>query len=156
MILEELLEKLEDIEVSDTYLYFVTRVLKQNQKKNSKVLDKYLFKVYQVDINDEIRNHLYSLTQEQLSYLINKKTEVHEYDVITDDTQHLFTYSMTNKIMSFADVVNNQLKAIPPKITSLEEIIEKEELWAYCVGFQNQDKDNIFTFQKNSCRKSRN
>ena len=73
MILEDLLERLEDIEVSDTYLYFITRVLKQNQKKNSKVLDKYLFKVYQVDINDEIRNHLYSLTQEQLSYLINKK-----------------------------------------------------------------------------------
>lgn len=148
MILEDLLERLEDIEVSDTYLYFITRVLKHNQKKNSKVLDKYLFKVYQVDINDEIRNHLYSLTQEQLSYLINKKTEVHEYDVIADDTQHLFTYSMTNKVMSFADVVNNQLKAIPPKITSLEEIIENEELWAYCVGFQNQDEDNIFTFRK--------
>ena len=148
MILEDLLERLEDIEVSDTYLYFITRVLKHNQKKNSKVLDKYLFKVYQVDINDEIRNHLYSLTQEQLSYLINKKTEVHEYDVIADDTQHLFTYSMTNKGTSFADVVNNQLKAIPPKITSLEEIIENEELWAYCVGFQNQDEDNIFTFRK--------
>lgn len=73
MILEDLLDRLEDIEVSDTYLYFITRVLKHNQKKNSKVLDKYLFKVYQVDINDEIRNHLYSLTQEQLSYLINKK-----------------------------------------------------------------------------------
>lgn len=33
MILEDLLERLEDIEVSDTYLYFITRVLKQNQKK---------------------------------------------------------------------------------------------------------------------------
>ena len=44
MILEDLLERLEDIEVSDTYLYFITRVLKQNQKKNSKVLDKYLLK----------------------------------------------------------------------------------------------------------------
>lgn len=45
MILEDLLDRLEDIEVSDTYLYFITRVLKHNQKKNSKVLDKYLFKV---------------------------------------------------------------------------------------------------------------
>ena len=27
MILEDLLERLEDIEVSDTYLYFITRVL---------------------------------------------------------------------------------------------------------------------------------
>lgn len=44
MILEDLLERLEDIEVSDTYLYFITRVLKHNQKKNSKVLDKYLLK----------------------------------------------------------------------------------------------------------------
>ena len=40
MILEDLLERLEDIEVSDTYLYFITRVLKQNQKKNR------LFRIY--------------------------------------------------------------------------------------------------------------
>ena len=57
MILEDLLERLEDIEVSDTYLYFITRVLKQNQKKNSKVLDKYLFKVYQVERKEEIGKH---------------------------------------------------------------------------------------------------
>lgn len=148
MILEELQERLEDIEVGDTYLYFITRILKQNQKRSRKVLDKFDFKVYQVDINDEIRNHLYSLTQEQLTYLISKKTEIHEYDVITDSTQHLFTYQMTNKMMSFADVVNIQLKGVPPKITSLEDIIGTEELWAYCVGFKNMEGDNVFTFRK--------
>ncbi len=36
MILEDLLDRLEDIEVSDTYLYFITRVLKHNQKKIAK------------------------------------------------------------------------------------------------------------------------
>lgn len=33
MILEDLLERLEDIEVSDTYLYFITRVLKTESEK---------------------------------------------------------------------------------------------------------------------------
>lgn len=50
--------------------------------------------------------------------------------------------------MSFADVVNNQLKSQPPRITSLEEIILTEELWAYCVGFHKKDADWIYTFRK--------
>jgi len=148
MILEELLEKLESIKIDNTFLYFITRVLKPDVKKTSKVMDKFVFKVYQIDVNDEIREHLYSLTQEQLGYLIKKKTELHEYDVITDDTEQLFTYSMTNKAMSFADVVNSQLKSRPPKIKNLEEIIVEEELWAYCVGFHNKGNDWIYTFRK--------
>ena len=148
MIFEELSEKLESIKIDNTFLYFITRVLKPNTKKTSKVLDKYLFKVYQIDINDEIRNHLYSLTKDQLEFLSKHKTELHEYDVITDDTEQLFTYSMTNKAMSFADVVNDQLKSNPPKIKSLEEIITEEELWAYCVGFHNKGTDWIYTFRK--------
>ncbi len=148
MILEELSEKLESIKIDNTFLYFITRVLKPDTKKTSKVLDKFLFKVYQIDVNDEIREHLYSLTKEQLEFLSKRKTELHEYDVITDDTEQLFTYSMTNKAMSFADVVNNQLKSKPPKIKSLEEIISEEELWAYCVGFHNKGTDWIYTFRK--------
>jgi len=148
MILEELSEKLESIKIDNIFLYFITRVLKPDTKKTSKVLDKFLFKVYQIDVNDEIREHLYSLTKQQLEFLSKRKTELHEYDVITDDTEHLFTYSMTNSAMSFADVVNNQLKSKPPKIKNLEEIISEEELWAYCVGFHNKGTDWIYKFRK--------
>ncbi len=148
MILEDLSEKLREIKVNNTYLYFITRVFKPDVKKSSKVMDKFFFKVYQIDVNDEIREHLHNLSQEQLAYLASKKTELQDYDVITDDTQHLFTYQMTNKAMSFADVVNNQLKSQPPKIQSLEEIIVSEELWAYCVGFYQNGLDWIYTFRK--------
>lgn len=148
MILEELSEKINGIKVDNTYLYFITRVLKPDVKKSSKVMDKFNFKVYQIDVNDEIRDHLFKLIQDQLKYLVAKKTEIHEYDVITDDTEQLFTYQMTNKAMSFADVVNNQLKSKPPKINSLEEIIITEELWAYCVGFHNKGTDWVYTFRK--------
>lgn len=55
---------------------------------------------------------------------------------------------MTNKAMSFYDVVNNQLKSAPPKMSSLESIIKNEELWAYCVGFQCGEDDWIYTFRK--------
>lgn len=148
MILEELSEKLENTKIDNTFLYFITRVLKPDVKKTSKTLDKFLFKVYQIDVNDDIRKHLYSLTEEQLNFLSKRKTELHEYDVITDDTEQLFTYSMKNKAMSFADVVNNQLKSKVPKIKSLEEIILEEELWAYCVGFHISGNDWIYTFRK--------
>lgn len=148
MILDDLLAKFDGINQDNSYLYFITRVLKNNYKKHSKVLDKYDFKVYQIDINDDIRRHLFNLTQEQLKYLIHKKGELHEYDVITDDTEFLFSYPMTNKAMSFYDVVNNQLKSAPPKVSSLESIIKNEELWAYCVGFQCGEDDWIYTFRK--------
>lgn len=148
MILDELSEKLESIKVENTFLYFITRVLKPDMKKNSKMLDKFVFNTYQIDVNDEIRDHLYSLTQVQLQVLQKKKSELQEYDVISDDTEHLFTYSMTNKAMSFADVVFNQLKAKPTKIQNLQEIITDEELWAYCVGFSYTEKDWIYTFRK--------
>lgn len=148
MILQDLLAKFDSIDQDNSYLYFITRVLKNDFRKNSKVLDKYEFKVYQIDINDDIREHLYMLTQEQLTHLIHKRSELHEYDVITDDTAVLFSYSMVNKAMSFSDVVNNQLKSAPPKVSSLENIIQSEELWAYCVGFQCDETDWIYTFRK--------
>lgn len=147
-MLKQILKKLDSVKVDDTFLYFITRVLKPDIKKLSKVMDKFDFKIYQIDINDDIRNHLYTLTQEQLSYLISKNIEAHEYEVITDDSQRLFTYSMKNKAMSFSDVLNNQLKGKVPKIKNLEEIIEEEELWAYCVGFHIKKDEWLYTFRK--------
>lgn len=150
MILDDILNHIDDIDESNIHLYFITRVLKSEFKKTSKVLDKFDFKVYQIDINDDIRTHLFDLTIQQLKYLISKKTEITDYDVISDDTDQIFTYPMANKVISFSDVVNKQLneKAHIPRITNLEELISKEELWAYCVGF-NHDKDQwIYTFRK--------
>lgn len=150
MTLNELLEKISETEVENSKLYFITRILKDNIKKSSKVMNKYLFKVYQVDIDNEIRQYLYNSTKEQLSYIIKKNFEMIDYDVISDDTEHLFTYSMKDKILSFSDVICNQLSAIPPKVMSIEGIVsEVEELWAYCIGFNTPEAaDWIYTFRK--------
>lgn len=150
MTLTEILDRIISTEVDDLKLYFITRVLKDNVKKSSKIIDKYLFKVYQVDINDEIRQYLYNLSQEQLSITIKKDFEILDYDVIADDTEHLFTYQMKNKVFSFADVVTNKLRNNPLKMQSIEEIIQNDdELWAYCVGFNDLKlNDWIYTFRK--------
>ena len=66
MTLQEILDKVSTTNVNDLRLYFITRVLKDNIKKSAKIIDKYLFKVYQVDIDDEIRQYLYDLSIEQL------------------------------------------------------------------------------------------
>ena len=149
MTLVDIREKLDILCAENIKLFFITRVLKENCKKTSKVMDKYLFKVYQIEIDDEIRKYLFDLSKEQLDIVIKKNYELLEYDVISDDTEHLFTYAMTNKAMSFADVVYNQLSSNPPKVTSIEGIIAKEELWAYCVGFYDEEtEDWIYSFRK--------
>ncbi len=146
-MIETILEKIKSGKEDNTFLYFITRVLKSDVKPLSKVMDKYDYKVYQIDIDDEIREHLVGLTKEQLNYLAKKGKELHEYEVITEDVDQILTYSMKNKAMSFADVVNNKLKSTPPKVTSLEDIITDEELWAYSVGFFNNN-EWIYTFRK--------
>ncbi|MDX9882620.1 MAG: DUF4868 domain-containing protein [Prolixibacteraceae bacterium] len=150
MNLIELSEKIDAVQTEDTCLFFITRYLKENVKKSSPVMGKFLFKVYQVEIDDDIRKHLHDLSKEQLGYVIKKDFEIVDYDVVSDDTEHLFTYSMKNRVMSFSDVVCNQLSNEMPKVVSIESIIaQNEELWAYCVGFNDiESKDWIYTFRK--------
>ncbi len=150
MTLQEILDKIAATKVNDLRLYFITRVLKENVKKSAKIIDKYLFRVYQVDIDAEIRQYLYNLSNEQLEIIIKKDFEMLDYDVVSDDTQHLFTYFMQNKVLSFSDVVCNQLNQTPPKMQSIESILSSgDELWAYCVGFNDLEKqDWIYTFRK--------
>jgi hypothetical protein len=72
-----------------------------------------------------------------------------DYDILTDETEHLFTYNIQNKVFSFNDVVTNQLLKTAPKITSIANITETEEMWAYCVEFFNlETEERIFTFRK--------
>lgn len=150
MTLQEILEKIAVTQVNDLRLYFITRVLKENVKKSAKIIDKYLFRVYQVDIDSEIRQYLYNLSVEQLEIIIKKDFEMLDYDVVSDDSQHLFTYFMQHKVLSFSDVVCNQLNQTPPKMQSIESILSNgDELWAYCVGFNDlENQDWIYTFRK--------
>lgn len=150
MTLDDLLVKISTTEVEDSKLYFITRILRDGVRKSSRVMDKYLFKAYQIDIDDDIREYLYTTTEETLKYIINKQFEIIDYDVISDDTDHLFTYSMSNRVLSFSDIVVNQLASTPPKVMSISDILsDKEQLWAYCVGFNNvESADWIYTFRK--------
>lgn len=148
-MIQEIIEEVKEVEVKDLQLYFITRVLKEGVKKRAKSTDKYAFKLYQVDINDEIREHLYELTIDQLEYLLKKNYELKDYDVISDDLDRIFTYQMTGKAMAFADVVYNKLpnKSQIPKVQNIESIVENEDLWAYSIGFENEGKW-FYSFRK--------
>lgn len=146
----DLLEKIEENGSDKLNLFFITRKLKDGVRSRDLVLEKYQFIVYSVDIDEEIQKHLFELTKKQFLYVIKKGLETTEYDVISDDSQQIFTYSMSNKAMSFADVVNEQLinKSKIPKLKDLGALIESEELWAYCVGFYDEENNWTYTFRK--------
>ncbi|UMB55354.1 DUF4868 domain-containing protein [Lutibacter sp. A64] len=149
-MIETFLEKIEELPVENSHLYFITRVLKPNIKKRDKVLDKYDFQIYQVDVDNEIQNHLHSLTVRQLNYINRKKLETTEYEAISDDTHQIFTYDTTNKAMSFTNIVENRLsnKSEIPKIDNLTDIVSTQELWAYSVGFFDSENKWIYSFRK--------
>lgn len=149
MNLTELLEEVQLTKKEDVKLYFVTRASKVNVSKRTPAKDKYLFNVFQMDCNDEVRSYLYETTTKQISKILQKNYDIVDYDILTDETEHLFTYSIQNKVFSFNDVVTNKLLKSSPKITSLTALSETEEMWAYCVEFMNiENGKRIFTFRK--------
>lgn len=150
MTLLELLEKINVTKAEDIKLFFVTRAIKDGLTRNSRKRDKYLFKVYQVDSSEEIRQHLFESTQSQIENIIDKNYEMVDYDILSDETDHLFTYAIKDKVFSFSDVVTNQLLKPATKVKTISEITtENEELWAYSVGFENLSENKwIYTFRK--------
>lgn len=149
MNITELLEKILLTKKEDVKLYFVTRALKPRVAKRAPAKDKYLFNVSQMDCDDEVRSYLYDASVRQLEKTIQKNYEMVDYDILTDETEHLFTYNIQNRVFSFNDVVTNQLIKTAPKITSIASITETEEMWAYCVEFFNlETEERIFTFRK--------
>lgn len=149
--IEVLRARISQTKPDDAKLYFVTRILKDSALRRKAVLGKFIYKVYQIDIDDEIRGHLYSTTISELDRTIKKELSLIEYSPISDDTDSLFSYKLKGKekTLAFSDVVINQLAKPCPKVQSIEGIIsEDEELWAYCVGFEEENDEKIFTFRR--------
>lgn len=148
--LDEVFNAIKITKEENVKLHFITRILKEGIKKRDKTLDKYIFKVYQIDVDDEIRKYLYDLSINELERTIAKNYSLIDYDPISDDTDHLFSYKLKAETSSFSDVVINQLGKELPKVESIEGIVsENEELWAYCIGFLDVDNASwIYTFRK--------
>lgn len=148
--LDEVLDKIKGTKEEDIKLHFITRILKDGVGKRDKTLDKYVFRVYQVDVDDEIRKYLYELSISELEKTLAKDYSLIDYDPISDDTNNLFSYKLKAETSSFSDVVVNQLGKELPKVQSIDGIIsDSEELWAYCIGFLDIDNSSwIYTFRK--------
>ena len=148
--LDEVLGKIRGTKEEDVKLHFITRILKDGVGKRDKTLDKYIFKVYQVDVDDEIRKYLYELSINELVKTLAKDYSLIHYDPISDDTNSLFSYNLNAETSSFSDVVVNQLGKELPKVESIDGIVsDNEELWAYCIGFLDIDNSSwIYTFRK--------
>ncbi len=150
MTLQEIQDFINETRSKDTRLYFVTRTEEVIRSRNSVANKKHVFKVYQIDFNLELQESLYNATLSYIDRIAKKNYDVIDYDILSDETEHLFTYSISNKIESFADVVTNQLLQSAPKVTSLKKLSSNEEkMWAYCLSFSSSDgKHKMFSFRK--------
>ena len=60
MNLEELLNLISSTSVDDTKLFFITRALKPNMKRKARAHEKYLYHVFQVDNDEDLREYIYT------------------------------------------------------------------------------------------------
>lgn len=120
-------------------LFFITREVKDGVAKSAKVIDKYCFKAWNVDISADLVKFFTEVAKKQVEKVNNTKDyELEPYSVINDDLSNkLYTYALNNAL-SFSDVVNNQLIGDNPKsISSLTQI--KSDLWAYTLKITTSD-----------------
>ena len=98
MNLEELLNLISSTSVDDTKLFFITRALKPKMKPKARAHEKYLYHVFQVDNDEELREYIYDTSISQLKSIVDKNYEMVDYDVLNDDTENLFSYPIQNKV----------------------------------------------------------
>lgn len=150
MNIEELLSFISSTSVDDTKLFFITRVLKPNMKRKARANEKYIYQVFRVDNDEELRKYIFDTTISQLKSIVAKNFEMVDYDVLNDDSENLFSYPIKNKVFSFQDVVTNQLQRNVPQVRSIHDLEnDNVKLWAYCVGFEDvQTGEWVYTFRK--------
>lgn len=116
-------------------LFFITREIKEGVAKSAKVIDKYCFKAWSVDVSPDLVKFFINVAKKQVNRVnTSDDYELEPYSVIGDDLSNkLYTYALNNAL-SFSDVVSTQLVSGTPKsITSLAQI--KSDLWAYTLKF---------------------
>lgn len=160
-MLVEALNCLESKPSHTLKVLLVTRHLKENISKSKKALDKYEYKIGSVQPNKELNEHLFKNLLQELSKMISDEgIQFEDYSVISDDSgDRVFTYKI-NEVLSFSDVVANQLKSGTdiPSISGLKEV--KENLWASCIkidaietnfsicSFRKMNSGTVFTEDK--------
>lgn len=76
MNLEELLNLISSTSVDDTKLFFITRALKPNMKRKARAHEKYLYHVFQVDNDEDLREYIYETSISQLKSIVDKNYEM--------------------------------------------------------------------------------
>lgn len=145
MTLNEIAEIIDKTKSKNYHLYFITRTKKKELKGKAyrKSLNKYNYTTYSVNINDDLREYFCNLTKRQIKESVERDLELVDYDIISDDTDKVLSYTDISKISGFMSVVNDQLAVrdnIRPmgKISSL---IESGSLWAYCLEIEYMDEE---------------
>lgn len=133
MTLQDIQYLINQAKDKDTQLYFITRKEAANCSWIRAANMKHVFKVYRIDLNQELQESLFEATRSYLKRIAKKNYDVVDYDVLSDETEHLFTYSVSNKIESFADVVTKQLLQSAPQVKSLKELSSDEKKCGHTV-----------------------
>lgn len=151
MNFQDIYDIIERVHPSNLELYLIVRKPKELSKQSKKkVLEKFNFEAYKLEIDLNIKDYFYDLTKQQIEKQIKKKVKLNDYDPISDDTNKAFTYQMHNKTLSFSEVLNSQLNNTRTTLMSLNEVISVGELWAYSVRFIINENSSLTTFRKTS------
>lgn len=151
--LQLLASYVENSQQNDLQMYFITRQEKVGLKAKRKALEKYDYTPFRVDINDEIRQFLYNVVQQQVNKTIKDDWDITPYGVFTDDSEQVYTYSTVQKIQSFVKIIETlSHKAAIITMQNFTELLDSGMMWAYCIELayknENDELKYLYVFRK--------
>lgn len=133
--LKVMLDKVEKNTTKRARLYFVTRTIKKDRSKSLKAIEKYEYKTWSIETDEEIQKELFLIFKNKLDNISNKdKYIVTDYSLIMDDAEKkILTYSKKEKLHSFIHIVDEDLKksSTLDAVENLEKIADN--VWAYII-----------------------
>lgn len=146
MDITALLEQIQNTDIEDLKLYFISRTkISGNAVSPS-------FSVYEMRTDDSVRSSLYLSAISQLDDLLSPKefldfeNSIDDYDVIPLNREF--------PDLSFKAVIHDLRNNIPTMITSIACISSREKVCAQCIEFFDRDsEEKIFVFSRISPEK---
>jgi hypothetical protein len=145
----DLIKVIEKAEPNDIRLLFVTRKLRDGISKTKKMLDKYYFRLYRVEIDNEIQIVFKDVILSQLLDVVKDNNRlVVAYEAIDDDVPKVYSYDILNRAIPFKDLIEQQINYDLPSIVDLTQFLNENEPWAYCIQVNDGIKTVCLSFTK--------
>lgn len=143
LTIEELSGYFEEFEKADQVrLFLIERIENSDQQKMK--LGKFSFLPYEVDLDNNSGEDLFSMVKKGILSVLKRKPEITKYEIISEDTHQIFTNPENSKISAFNNLLTSSLESTVAKVEDVDSFSKIKKIWAIGLKFYNLSSEKSF------------